>query len=223
MKTIYLLGCAWGQVPSIMDVALESLGTREFLIYKNIPVPDEPNTELIRKWHQFKTFEPGETLPLTESNLAFGVTGPRAKHGVYEYFRENFGADESFYMNIIHHTCHIATSSQWNRGIFVGPGVLISSLVNIGYGVTIKLGARIGHNVRIDDYVEINPGVYLAGNCKVERGCILGMGCIIKNSVTIGSNSFIGMGSVVTKDIPPGVIAYGNPCQIIRPNDKWHI
>ena len=35
--------------------------------------------------------------------------------------------------------------------------------------------------------------------------------------MTIGSNVVIGAGSVVTKDIPDGVLAYGNPCRVIRP------
>ena len=35
----------------------------------------------------------------------------------------------------------------------------------------------------------------------------------------IGKNSIIGAGSVVTKDIPDNVIAYGNPCKIIRKNE----
>lgn len=35
--------------------------------------------------------------------------------------------------------------------------------------------------------------------------------------VTIGQGSVIGAGSVVTKDIPPGVIAVGNPCKVLRP------
>jgi len=35
--------------------------------------------------------------------------------------------------------------------------------------------------------------------------------------VTIGSNTVIGAGSVVTKDIPSGVVAVGNPCKVLRP------
>jgi maltose O-acetyltransferase len=44
----------------------------------------------------------------------------------------------------------------------------------------------------------------------------VGGGAIICPGVTIGSNSVIGAGSVVTKSIPSGVFAAGNPCRIIR-------
>lgn len=46
----------------------------------------------------------------------------------------------------------------------------------------------------------------------------IGGGVIILPGVTIGNNVVIGAGSVVTKDIPDNVIAYGNPCRIIREN-----
>lgn len=39
----------------------------------------------------------------------------------------------------------------------------------------------------------------------------------VTQGVTIGENSIVGAGSVVTKDIPPNVIAAGNPCKVIRP------
>jgi len=44
------------------------------------------------------------------------------------------------------------------------------------------------------------------------------MGTNILNQVKIGKNTIIGAGSVVTKDIPDNVVAYGSPCKIIRDN-----
>lgn len=46
----------------------------------------------------------------------------------------------------------------------------------------------------------------------------IGGGAIIMPGVIIGNNVVIGAGSVVTKDIPDNVIAYGNPCRVIREN-----
>lgn len=47
----------------------------------------------------------------------------------------------------------------------------------------------------------------------------IGGGVIIMPGVTIGNNVVIGAGSVVTKDIPDHVVAYGNPCRVMRSND----
>lgn len=46
----------------------------------------------------------------------------------------------------------------------------------------------------------------------------IGGGAIIMPRVTIGNNVVIGAGSVVTKDVPDHVIAYGNPCRVVREN-----
>ena len=51
----------------------------------------------------------------------------------------------------------------------------------------------------------------------IGRNCWLGAGVIVMPGVTIGDNTVIGAGSVVTKDIPSGVVAVGNPCRVLRP------
>ncbi|MBE6672259.1 MAG: sugar O-acetyltransferase [Ruminococcaceae bacterium] len=51
---------------------------------------------------------------------------------------------------------------------------------------------------------------------RIGRNCWLGAGVIVLPGITIGDNSVIGAGSVVTKDIPANVVAYGNPCKVIR-------
>jgi maltose O-acetyltransferase len=44
----------------------------------------------------------------------------------------------------------------------------------------------------------------------------IGGGAIVCPGVTIGENTTIGAGSVVTRDIPPNVLAVGNPCRVLR-------
>lgn len=50
----------------------------------------------------------------------------------------------------------------------------------------------------------------------IGKNCWLGAGVIVLPGVTIGDNTVIGAGSVVTKDIPSNVVAVGNPCRILR-------
>lgn len=50
----------------------------------------------------------------------------------------------------------------------------------------------------------------------IGRNCWLGAGVIVLPGITIGDNSVIGAGSVVTKDIPANVVAVGNPCKVLR-------
>ncbi len=54
----------------------------------------------------------------------------------------------------------------------------------------------------------------------IGRNCWIGAGAVILPGVTIGDNVVVGAGSVVTKDLPPDVVAVGNPCKVLRPVEE---
>lgn len=111
------------------------------------------------------------------------------------------------------------------------------------YGANIHLGTRVYFNfncivldvceVHIGDYTLFGPGVQIltplhpldaASRRERENGkpvtigsdVWVGGGALILAGVRIGNRSVIGAGSVVTRDIPEGVLAAGNPCRVIR-------
>ena len=61
--------------------------------------------------------------------------------------------------------------------------------------------------------------VNLGGAVTVGPQVYIGMGALIKEQLSIGANSIVGMGSVVHRDIPEGVIALGNPARVARLNE----
>ena len=89
-------------------------------------------------------------------------------------------------------------------------------------------------HIYVGDFTMIGPNVTLASAghpiipelrekgyqynmpVRVGRNCWLGAGVIVLPGVTIGDNTVIGAGSVVTKDIPSNVVAVGNPCKVLR-------
>ena len=89
-------------------------------------------------------------------------------------------------------------------------------------------------HIYIGDYTMIGPNVVIstAGHpilpelreksyqfnipVHIGKNCWLGAGVIVLPGVTIGDNSVIGAGSIVTKDIPANVVAVGNPCKVLR-------
>ena len=82
--------------------------------------------------------------------------------------------------------------------------------VMVAPNVTISTGAHpILPELRVKTYQYNLPVV-------IEDGVWIGAGAIILPGVTIGENSVIGAGSVVTKDIPPNVVAVGCPCRVLR-------
>lgn len=70
-----------------------------------------------------------------------------------------------------------------------------------------------GHAI---DSEQRNQGLEIAQPITVGDSVWIGANVSVLPGVTIGSNTIIGAGSVVTKDIPEGVIAVGNPCKVIR-------
>lgn len=90
--------------------------------------------------------------------------------------------------------------------------------INIGKAVMFGAGvavATVGHPIKPDmrKYMYTDP-------VNIGDNCWIGANVTICPGVTVGENSVIGAGSVVTKSIPANVIAAGNPCKIIREIDE---
>ena len=124
-----------------------------------------------------------------------------------------------------------------------GDSVVLEPPFFCDYGFNVELGERVFFNfncvildvcpVRIGSYTLFGPAVQILTpmhplNAELRRGrefgkpieigsdVWVGGGALILPGVRIGSRSVIGAGSVVTRDIPEGVLAAGNPCRVIR-------
>lgn len=112
------------------------------------------------------------------------------------------------------------------KNAFVGKNCKISSHSFVCEGVTIEDDVFIGHGVMFinDKYPRSTAQggeMKTESDWKVEKtiikkGASIGTNSVILSNVTVGENSIIGAGSVVTKNIPDNVIAAGNPCKVIR-------
>jgi len=110
----------------------------------------------------------------------------------------------------------------------IGKNCKISSHTFICEGVTIEDDVFVGHNVSFinDKYPRATAGGQLQTEAdwsveptRIKRGASIGTSCTILSNVTIGRNSIIGAGSVVTRDVPDNVVAAGNPCRVLRALD----
>lgn len=89
--------------------------------------------------------------------------------------------------------------------IYVGDGTMIGpnvTLATAGHPILPALRER---------QLQYNMPIHIGKNCW------LGAGVIVLPGVTIGDNTVIGAGSIVTRDIPANVVAVGNPCHVLRP------
>jgi sugar O-acyltransferase (sialic acid O-acetyltransferase NeuD family) len=143
-----------------------------------------------------------------------GVYQPKHKIKIVKILSPNIDR----FVNMIHNGLDISKMSTLGRGLLINSKVSIAAHTTIGDFVSINRHVSIGHHTTIGDYCSINPGANIAGNVTIGEGTTIGMGVNIIDGLKIGRNTIIGAGSVVTKDIPDNVVAYGFPCKIIRPN-----
>lgn len=88
--------------------------------------------------------------------------------------------------------------------------IIIGNHVMIAPNVTLSTA---GHPENIE---KRSAGYQYSKDIHIEDGVWIGAHVVVMPGITIGQNSIIGAGSVVTKDIPAGVVAYGVPCTVIR-------
>ena len=108
--------------------------------------------------------------------------------------------------------CHLGRNvyANFNLTLVDDTHIYIGDYTMIGPNVVIATAAHpICPELRERGY-QYNLPVHIGSNCW------LGAGVIVLPGVKIGDGSVIGAGSVVTKDIPAGVVAVGNPCRVLR-------
>lgn len=121
-------------------------------------------------------------------------------------FHSNFGGRHVHFGNDVYANFNLTLVDDCD--IFVGNNVLF------GPGVTVVTAS---HPIKPDirkKQAQYNKPVHIGNNVWI------GAGVIILPGVTIGDNSVIGASSLVTKNIPSDVIAFGSPCRIVRPIDR---
>ena len=121
----------------------------------------------------------------------------------------------------------VGTFVEIQKGAKIGRRCKISSHTFICEGVTIEDDVFVGHGVTFinDRYPRAtNPDGSLQTdadwkcvNTVVKRGATIGSGATLLCGITVGERAMVGAGSVVTKDVAPGVVVAGNPARVMKP------
>ncbi|WP_298653419.1 acyltransferase [uncultured Proteiniphilum sp.] len=142
-------------------------------------------------------------------------------HPLSDVQSKNIGDDTNIWQ-----FCVVLSGAQIGRNCNICAHVFIEDDVIVGDNVTIKSGVQLWNGISVEDNVFIGPNVtftneliprskaYVVANLKntvVKNGASIGANSTILPGVVIGEYSFIGAGSVVTGDIPPYALFYGNP------------
>jgi UDP-2-acetamido-3-amino-2,3-dideoxy-glucuronate N-acetyltransferase len=146
-------------------------------------------------------------------------------HPLSEVQAENIGKDTKIWQYVV-----VLKNAKIGSNCNINCHCFIENDVIIGNNVTIKSGVYVWDGLRIEDNVFIGPNVTFINDkfpksknstfklipTVIKKGASIGAGSIIMGGTTIGENSMIGAGSLVTKDILPNALYYGNPAKFIK-------
>ncbi|OJG26223.1 hypothetical protein RU98_GL000725 [Enterococcus caccae] len=158
---------------------------------------------------------PEERLRAKKRMMAFNQTSPDEVERRFQLLDEIFGIRINAWIEPPFYFCY-GSNIELGEECYINMGcsfiddakIRIGDKVAFGPSVTI---ATVGHPVH-PEYRRLMYG----NPVTIEDNCWIGASATVCPGVTIGENSVIGAGSVVTKDIPKNSVAVGNPCRVIR-------
>ena len=178
------------------------------------------------KLHSGMIFDPGAPdiaalqLRCLEKQYDYNLTRPHEQEKRAEMLKTMFAeVGEGSYIEPPLHANWGGHHTHLGRQVYANFGLTLVDDAHIHIGDYTMLGPNVviataGHPI-LPELRE--RGMQFNMPIRIGRNCWLGAGVIVMPGVTIGDNTVIGAGSVVTRDIPANVVAVGNPCRVLRP------
>ena len=176
--------------------------------------------------HSGRIYDPADPQIAQEQLLCldklydFNMTRPTEQEKRQALLREMFAEiGEGCYIEPPLHSNWGGKHVHFGKNVYANFGLTLVDDTHIYVGERTKFGPNVviataGHPVLPELRMQ---GLQYNMPVHIGKNCWLGSGVLVMPGVTIGDNSVIGAGSVVTRDIPANVVAVGNPCKVLRP------
>jgi sugar O-acyltransferase (sialic acid O-acetyltransferase NeuD family) len=120
------------------------------------------------------------------------------------------------FASIRHPSAVVGREVMLHEGSQIMAGAVVQNRVTIGANSVINTRASIDHDCQLGPHVFVGPGATLCGNVHLQAHCFIGAGATLLPGVQIGEGAIVGAGAVVTRDVPAGGLAKGNPATYKR-------
>lgn len=125
----------------------------------------------------------------------------------------------------IHPASTMAPDIEIGPGSVVLPGAVVVSGGRIGRGCILNTACVLDHEGQMADWSSLGPGAVVGGRVRIGARTAVALGARVIQKLHLGADTLIGAGSLVLRDVPDGVVAYGSPARVIRPRqpDEPHL
>jgi sugar O-acyltransferase (sialic acid O-acetyltransferase NeuD family) len=124
-------------------------------------------------------------------------------------------------VTVVHPTASVSGSARLGRGTVVMAQAAINPDAKIGEGAIVNTSAIVEHDVDIGNFANVSPNAVMAGASRLGMLSHLAIGASTIPCVRIGAMTIVGAGSVVVRDIPDGVVAFGVPARVRRTLESY--
>lgn len=126
------------------------------------------------------------------------------------------GIPEFRWATLIDPRANVVEDADIGRGSIVAALARVSVGGKIGAHCFVRSGASVGPDHRIGDFAFVGANAILTADCCVKTGAHIGPAAVLGEGVTIGQFAVVGLGAVVTEDVPDFAVVTGNPARMIR-------
>ncbi|CUH83465.1 Putative acetyltransferase EpsM [Thalassovita mediterranea] len=120
------------------------------------------------------------------------------------------------FATLVHPSSVVSKRTALSDGVIIDAACVVAGYSTLGPHSRLGRRVSLGHHTKIGAYTTIHPGAVISGNCNIGSQVVLGSGTVVIDGVTIGDGAVTAAGTIVNKDIPPRVLAAGNPASIKR-------
>lgn len=128
----------------------------------------------------------------------------------------SWGVGPEAYATHVHASVWRSAECRIGHGSILLAGCVLTSAVALGTHVVAMPHVIFTHDVQAGDFATFAAGVSLGGGVGIGRSAYLGMNSVVRQGLHVGQRSMLGMGAVLTRDLPQDQIWAGNPARLLE-------